>query len=134
MAKASTPAFSCASFEQQLDKTLVCCSGNVFALLEEPTPQPPPEPVTEESELLCPTFQCSDEDGFQCKIGRRVDKLKMKKTQYALFPSLIHQDGFSMNMYGGRESLQRDCHGHYFFASNVKLTEDRIFVEVHSRI
>ena len=30
-----------------------------------------------------------------------------------------------MNMYGGRESLQRDCHGHYFFASNVKLTNDR---------
>ena len=28
-------------------------------------------------------------DYFQ--IGRRVDKLKMKKTQYALFPSLIHQ-------------------------------------------
>ncbi len=35
------------------------------------------------------------------------------------------QEGFTMNMYGGRESLQRDCHGHYFFASNVKLTNDR---------
>ena len=30
-----------------------------------------------------------------------------------------------MHMYGGRESLKRDCHGHYFFSSNVKLTEDR---------
>ena len=30
-----------------------------------------------------------------------------------------------MHMYGGRESLKRDCHGHYFFSSNVKLTQDR---------
>ena len=30
-----------------------------------------------------------------------------------------------MHMYGGRESLKRDCHGHYFFTSNVKLVEDR---------
>ena len=64
----------------------------------------------------------------------------MAKTEYALFPSLIHQvfvssmiqetlyflqNGFSMHMYGGRESLKRDCHGHYFFSSNVKLTDDR---------
>ena len=35
------------------------------------------------------------------------------------------QEGFSMHMYGGRESLKRDCHGHYFFSSNVKLTQDR---------
>ena len=25
------------------------------------------------------------------KVGRRVDKLKLKKTEYALFPSVIHQ-------------------------------------------
>ena len=30
-----------------------------------------------------------------------------------------------MHMYGGRESLQRDCHGHYLFTSNVKLVDDR---------
>jgi len=109
-------------FDQNLDKTLVCCSGDVFALLEEPAPKVE-EP--EESELLCRSFMCADIDGFQCKTGRRVDKVKLKKTQYAMFPSMIHQDGFTMNMYGGRESLQRDCHGHYFFASNVKLVNDR---------
>ena len=30
-----------------------------------------------------------------------------------------------MHMYGGRESLKRDCHGHYFFTSNVKLLGDK---------
>ncbi|XP_023338533.1 uncharacterized protein LOC111709154 isoform X2 [Eurytemora carolleeae] len=109
-------------FDGNLEKTLVCCSGDVFALLEEPKA---PEPVTEESELLCQTFNCASVNGFQCKVGRRVDKLKLKKTEYALFPSVIHQEGFTMNMYGGRESLQRDCHGHYFFASNVKLLNDK---------
>ena len=108
----------------------------------------------------------------------QVEKLDLQRTEYALFPSLIHQvnfamtivdccnihqaainytpgqlcndhccniscihvlmypssklsyddspqEGFSMHMYGGRESLKRDCHGHYFFSSNVKLTQDR---------
>ena len=35
------------------------------------------------------------------------------------------QDGFSMHMYGGRESLKRDCHGHYFFSANVKRSDDQ---------
>ena len=30
-----------------------------------------------------------------------------------------------MHMYGGRESLQRDCHGHYFFSANVKRADDQ---------
>ena len=58
--------------------------------------------------------------GFQCTKGRKVVKFELEKTEFALFPSLIHQDGFSMHMYGGRESLKRDCHGHYFFSANVK--------------
>ena len=51
--------------------------------------------------------------------------------QYSPIPPSHHidqqsiQEGFSMHMYGGRESLKRDCHGHYFFSSNVKLTQDR---------
>ena len=28
-------------------------------------------------------------------------------------------------MYGGRESLKRDCHGHYFFSANVKRSDDQ---------
>ena len=63
--------------------------------------------------------------GFQCTKGRRVVKFELEKTEYALFPSLIHQDGFSMHMYGGRESLKRDCHGHYFFSANVKRADDQ---------
>ena len=63
--------------------------------------------------------------GFQCTRGRRVVKFELEKTEFALFPSLIHQDGFSMHMYGGRESLQRDCHGHYFFSANVKRADDQ---------
>ena len=30
-----------------------------------------------------------------------------------------------MHMYGGRESLKRDCHGHYFFSANVKRSDDQ---------
>jgi len=122
-------------YDAATDTTLVCCSGSIYASLPDSSPPPPPaqEPTTEadlistteKSALACPSYSCGPEEGFQCKVGRRVDKFKLKKTDYALFPSLIHQEGFSMHMYGGRESLQRDCHGHYFFTSNVKLVDDR---------
>ena len=57
-------------------KTLVCCSGNIYAALPPPAelpattpePTPAPEPVTEESELLCPSWECGPLDGFQCKV------------------------------------------------------------------
>lgn len=119
-------------YDAATDTTLVCCSGSIYASLPDNSPPPPPPtteaaviPTTEKSTLSCPSYGCGPEEGFQCKVGRRVDKLSLKKTEYALFPSLIHQEGFSMHMYGGRESLQRDCHGHYFFSSNVKLVGDR---------
>lgn len=119
-------------YDATTDTTLVCCSGSIYASLPDNSPPPPPPTTeaplissTEKSTLSCPSFGCGPEEGFQCKVGRRVDKLSLKKTEFALFPSLIHQEGFSMHMYGGRESLQRDCHGHYFFSSNVKLVGDR---------
>ena len=49
----------------------------------------------------------SSVSGFQCSKGRRVVKFELEKTEYALFPSLIHQDGFSMHMYGA-ESRSRE--------------------------
>ena len=110
---------------------------------------PPPPPVEEKTVLACPTYSCGDLrqilsknfekyilfffslatltqslSGFQCSKGRKVVKFELEKTEFALFPSLIHQDGFSMHMYGGRESLKRDCHGHYFFSANVKRDDD----------
>jgi len=117
-------------YDAATDTTLVCCSGSIYASMDAgPSPPPTtPAPVistTEKSALACPSYGCGPEEGFQCKVGRRVEKLSLKKTEFALFPSLIHQEGFSMHMYGGRESLQRDCHGHYFFTSNVKLVGDR---------
>jgi len=109
-------------YDEATDSTLVCCSGDILAALPEPTA----EPVVEEPvKIQCPSYRCGAEDNFVCKNGRKVDKLDLQRTEYALFPSLIHQEGFSMHMYGGRESLKRDCHGHYFFSSNVKLTQDR---------
>jgi len=107
-------------YDAETDKTLVCCSGTVYASLDPPAP--PPE---EKTVLACPTYSCGDLSGFQCTKGRRVVKFELEKTEYALFPSLIHQDGFSMHMYGGRESLKRDCHGHYFFSANVKRADDQ---------
>jgi len=101
--------------------TLVCCSGDILAALPEAEAPVPEEPV----KIQCPSYQCGAAEDFQCSKGRSVEKLELTTTEYALFPSLIHQTGFSMHMYGGRESLKRDCHGHYFFSSNVKLTEDR---------
>lgn len=110
-------------YDSDTDKTLVCCSGNIYASLDEPAAQEPP--VTEKTVLACPTYSCGDLEGFQCTRGRKVIKFELEKTEYALFPSLIHQDGFSMHMYGGRESLKRDCHGHYFFSANVKRSDDQ---------
>jgi len=125
-------------YDPQTDKTLVCCSGSIFSsFTEAPPPAPPPTTpappptttlaaisTTEKSKLFCSSYQCGHEEDFQCKVGRRVERLEVKKTEYALFPSLISQPGFSMHMYGGRETLKRDCHGHYFLASNVKLIDD----------
>ena len=50
-------------------------------------------PTTEKSALSCPSYGCGPEEGFQCKVGTRVNKLSLKKTEFALFPSLIHQVG-----------------------------------------
>ena len=90
---------------------------------DPPAPEPPA--TTEKTVLACPTYSCGEVEGFQCTKGRKVVKFELEKTEYALFPSLIHQDGFSMHMYGGRESLKRDCHGHYFFSANVKRSDDQ---------
>merc|ERR1712013_831577 len=112
-------------YDAATDTTLVCCSGSIYAQTDNTPPMTEATTTTEKSALACPSYSCGPEEGFQCKVGRRVNKLSLKKTEFALFPSLIHQEGFSMHMYGGREALKRDCHGHYFFSSNVKLTQDR---------
>jgi len=112
-------------YDAATDTTLVCCSGSIYAQTDNTPPMTEATTTTEKSALACPSYSCGPEEGFQCKVGRRVNKLSLKKTEFALFPSLIHQAGFSMHMYGGRESLKRDCHGHYFFTSNVKLLGDK---------
>ena len=71
-----------------------CCSRQFFLLyskmmLDEPEPEPEPEP--EKTVLACPTYSCGDLADFQCTRGRSVVKFELEKTEYALFPSLIHQ-------------------------------------------
>ena len=58
-------------------------------MLDEPEPEPEPEP--EKTVLACPTYSCGDLADFQCTRGRSVVKFELEKTEYALFPSLIHQ-------------------------------------------
>ena len=48
-----------------------------------------PEPEPEK--IVCPTYSCGDLADFQCTRGRSVVKFELEKTEYALFPSLIHQ-------------------------------------------
>lgn len=50
-------------YDATMDKTLVCCSGSVYASIDEP-PAPPPEP--EKTVLACPTYSCGEVEGFQC--------------------------------------------------------------------
>ena len=57
--------------------------------LEKPEPVPEPEP--EKTVLACPTYSCGDLADFQCSRGKRVVKFELEKTEFALFPSLIHQ-------------------------------------------
>ena len=57
--------------------------------LEKPEPVPEPEP--EKTVLACPTYSCGDLEDFQCSRGKRVVKFELEKTEFALFPSLIHQ-------------------------------------------
>ena len=97
----------------------------MHVIMSDEPPAPEPPATTEKTVLACPTYSCGEVEGFQCTRGRKVVKFELEKTEYALFPSLIHQDGFSMHMYGGRESLKRDCHGHYFFSANVKRSDDQ---------
>ena len=54
---------------------------------DEPEPEPEPEP----EKIVCPTYSCGDLADFQCTRGRSVVKFELEKTEYALFPSLIHQ-------------------------------------------
>ena len=53
--------------------------------------EPEPEPEPEKTVLACPTYSCGDLADFQCSRGRSVVKFELEKTEYALFPSLIHQ-------------------------------------------
>merc|ERR1712223_1107871 len=77
--------------DEATGSALVCCSGDILAALPEPTA----EPVVEEPvKIQCPSYRCGAEDNFVCKTGRKVEKLDLQRTEYALFPSLIHQEGF----------------------------------------
>jgi len=65
-------------YDAATDTTLVCCSGSIYASMDAgPSPPPTtPAPVistTEKSALACPSYGCGPEEGFQCKVGRRVD-------------------------------------------------------------
>ena len=64
-------------------------STTIPVYLEEPEPVPEPEP--EKTVLACPTYSCGDLADFQCSRGKRVVKFELEKTEFALFPSLIHQ-------------------------------------------
>lgn len=43
-------------YDAETDKTLVCCSGTVYASLDPPAPPP----VEEKTVLACPTYSCGD--------------------------------------------------------------------------